>query len=538
MRRRRRSQRLPTAACLLLLAATASGCARLPRDPPELAGRHVAGFAGGPIELRGLRFGGGGPGHEVVVASGGSSWRVASASADVLGWEDERIELRLPDAPLAHDTTLRVRTPWGASAPARLERFAHDHFEIRPEAERVSPPLAVAVDARHRVWIHQEFHTALHVLDPASGRIERLDIPVATDPGPFATRLYGGARTFVSELGEDILVDPAGRVWLTQGGGFLYGGPHPNHSRILSYRPAGPGEPDGGFRTWTVPGDRNEVKGIEWDPVRRRIWFSEGSASWPARLTSFDPERVTPDGDGGESVAGAAASHAGGAPVPGPRACAPDGDCFRSWLLPDPGAQPAHLRIDRDGYVWTTGSWSNALYRLDPETGEFLTYPLPASRSQVPEAETVGSCPWQLRIGPDGNLYFSEFFDASVGRFDAARAEDPACTRLDESGRNPCIDEHAVVPASARLRVHSIAFDADGRLWFTEHEDRDGQQASLGFVTADWREVVRLPSLARFPADAAPSNDGIAIDPVTGDIWFAEFWRGRIGRLRAAGGGG
>ena len=31
---------------------------------------------------------------------------------------------------------------------------------------------------------------------------------------------------------------------------------------------------------------------------------------------------------------------------------------------------------------------------------------------------------------------------------------------------------------------------------------------------------------------AAESGAGIAIDPMTGDVWIAEFWRKRIGRLR------
>lgn len=441
----------PVVRLLLLLAATAAGCAGLPRDPSEPA------------------------------------FRIAAGSA--------------------------------------AEHFAYDHFAIPGGPGRVSPPLAIAIDARHRVWIHQEYHSALHVLDPATGAITRFDIPVPEGPGPFATGLYGGAPTFVSELGEDILVTPDGRVWLTQGGGFLYRGPLPNRSRIVAFDPPDVAPPDGRFRAYTVPGDRNEVKGIEWDPDRRWIWFSEGGAGGGARLTSFDPERMTPDGDGSGT---------------GPGRCAPGGsphDCFLSFPLPDPGAQPAHVRIDRDGYVWTTGSWSNAVYRLDPGTGEVIAYPLPASRSEAPEADAVGACPWQLRIGPDGDVYFNEFFDASIGRLDASRAEDPACTRLDEAGRNPCIDELVVAEAlRAGLRIHSIAFDARGRLWFTEHGDSDGSIATLGFVTPDWREVVRLAPLAGFPGVRAPSSAGIAIDPVTGDVWFAEFWRGRIGRLRGAGG--
>jgi hypothetical protein len=55
--------------------------------------------------------------------------------------------------------------------------------------------------------------------------------------------------------------------------------------------------------------------------------------------------------------------------------------------------------------------------------------------------------------------------------------------------------------------------------------------ASLGFVTPDWKNVVLLPSLRPFPISAPANFAGVAIDHVSGDIWFAEFQRKRIGLL-------
>jgi len=55
---------------------------------------------------------------------------------------------------------------------------------------------------------------------------------------------------------------------------------------------------------------------------------------------------------------------------------------------------------------------------------------------------------------------------------------------------------------------------------------------SLGFVTPDWRHIVRLPPLSLFPGEGGVAAAGIAIDPATGDIWLSEFYRKRIGRLR------
>ena len=50
-------------------------------------------------------------------------------------------------------------------------------------------------------------------------------------------------------------------------------------------------------------------------------------------------------------------------------------------------------------------------------------------------------------------------------------------------------------------------------------------------VMPDWRKVVRFPPLASYPGDGNAAATGLAIDPPTGEVWFCEFWRRRIGRL-------
>jgi hypothetical protein len=46
-----------------------------------------------------------------------------------------------------------------------------------------------------------------------------------------------------------------------------------------------------------------------------------------------------------------------------------------------------------------------------------------------------------------------------------------------------------------------------------------------------------LPPLQRFPGGGVPTVDGVAVDPTTGDVYFCEFLRKRIGRLRLVTGG-
>ena len=51
-----------------------------------------------------------------------------------------------------------------------------------------------------------------------------------------------------------------------------------------------------------------------------------------------------------------------------------------------------------------------------------------------------------------------------------------------------------------------------------------------GAVAADSRGEL-LYTATGFAADGIPSSSGVAIDPETGDIWFSEFRRKRIGHL-------
>lgn len=362
------------------------------------------------------------------------------------------------------------------------------------------------------------------MLDPWVGEVIGLPIPKPPNPGPFATTLFNDHRTQTSTLGEDIIVDPQGRVWFSQGGGYLYQGIHPNHSRIVSFDPEGvPGQK---YRVYNIPGNWNEVMGLAWDSVRGRLWFTEGGLVTGNKLVSFNPERVPYDNNFDFSQP---LDHLICAPG------APDDDCFHVYTLPSGQLQPAHVIVDGSGFVWYTGYWSNSLGRLDPNSGEVDIYPLPDAIGQSDPVIFVGSGPWQILLSPDnGDIVFNEFFDSTIDRFRITRIGDPACLSLNAEGRNPCIDELVVPNADlVNEQVHSIAYDSDGNLWFTQHgPDEAGTNVSVGFVTADWENVVRLPPLSLFQGEGGAASAGIAINHSSGEIWFAEFFRQRIGRLR------
>ena len=477
----------------------------------------VATIAGEPIVLQGEGFGFPGPERWLSVQSGKGTTRIFSTAPEVERWEPDSVVVSLP--PDTPSGWLRVHGSGGPSPAVRLEVFGYEWFDVPPTPGTNALPLDLTLDADSLVWVHQQFHLRFHALDPVTGEFRAFDIPQPRSGGPFASRLHTGP-TQVSALGEKIMVDPDGRVWFTQGGGGLYEGPRPNHSRIVCFDPFAPEAAR--FRVYNVPGDKNEVIGLAWDPVEHRMWFSQAGHASGAALVSFDPDRVPFDND---FDLAAPLDHL----VCGPGES--DDDCYRFYWLPDPFSYPAHLLLDEDGTVWFTNFWGNSIGRLDPRTGVADDFPLPERISDAWASQYVGCGPWRIVFAPNGDIVVNEFFDGTLSRLRRDRVGDPACRGLDDAGRNPCIDELLVPGADLGVQaVHSIAYAPDGKLWFTECADVDSD-ASLGFVTRDWGHVVRLPPLSSFDAEGIPYSAGVAIDPETGDVWFAEFHRKRVGHL-------
>lgn len=471
------------------------------------------------LTIPGSGFGSPGPESAIVARLGGHRVLIPSTSELVVSWEDSKIVVSTDG--FESSGSIRVRTPEGRSRRARVLVYQYDWFEIPPTPFTNPLPLAIEADARGEIWVNQEFHLEFQHLDPATGVVTGLAPPRPPNPGPFATTLFNDHRTQMSVLGEDVLVDPLGRVCFSQGGSHLYVFQHPNHSRVACYDPQA--EPGAEWRVYNMPGDWNEIIGLAWDEIRGRIWVAQSGPVVGPALISFDPDRIPFDNhfdfstplldlvcEPGEATEG----------------------CYQVFPLPPTSRLPAHMLVDDGGRVWYTAYFGNRIGVLHPATGRVIEYPLPAPIGQGDPVPIAGSGPWQMVEAPGGDIVFTEFFDSTISRFRASRRLDPACRSLDGEGRNPCITERVVPGADLRIQtVHSIAYDLEGRLWFGQTSLVEAD-ASLGFVTPNWKHVVRLPNLNAFPARAFADSAGVAVDPTTGDIYFCEFRRQRIGRLR------
>lgn len=586
-----------------------------PADNPEGAAYlSVTGAGFGSPRARARRRGCGRPGTGTKVQlhrDGALVEQIAAGDAAVVHWRRRHIVLRLPPQPTG--TTVRVCTPRGKTRKVPIENWDYRHVDVPPSDGTNASPLALAVDRAGDVWINEEFHLQLKTFVPSAAAFAAFDIPVDAANPPFATSFGGGDNaSVISESGEDVTVDPFGRVWLTQGGGGPKGG-HPNHSRVVAFDPNAPAGQR--FAAYNVPGNENGVVGVAWDERRRRVWFTEGArrtdetppvAASRARVVSFDPQQILPVNEFGFPVtAGCTPSRDPDEPgrctnVPS-RACLDAFDCILAEQVcrPAPGsnvvdetgcyheyelpvqmntAMPGHIAIHPDdGAIWVTAYFgSNAVGRLEPETGRFLTFRLPdpfykrdcdydrctlfcdpADPGCRPCSDlcttyaVLGSAPWEITVDSTGSVLFTEYNNNAIGEILPVDHGDPFCDTVAPGRNSPCIYEYFIPGADPEhQQVHSLALDAAQNVWFTQGDDMtvSGSTSSVGYLRADRRGIVLLPPLSVFPfantdgtfcGTTVPlggqvnfNGAGITVDPADGTVWFADYCRKRLGSLR------
>jgi streptogramin lyase len=217
------------------------------------------------------------------------------------------------------------------------------------------------------------------------------------------------------------------------------------------------------------------------------------------------------------------------------------------WVLGGRASMQHDLTVHPSGHVYSVDMMQDALFRLDPETGETESFPIPddglplggvfatSGSPLVPNANAhVG--PHSLQVAPDGAVWVTLALGNRLGRFDPATGQ----WKL-----------HAM---SEGFYPHTLRIDARGRIWFTIA----GSNHVARFDPAQERfDTIRLPAqslqqdvvlrllpyvlwLSRYvelPLDAAgegvvnmPVPYGIDIAP-NGDVWFSQLNAHKIGRI-------
>ena len=124
------------------------------------------------------------------------------------------------------------------------------------------------------------------------------------------------------------------------------------------------------------------------------------------------------------------------------------------------------------------------------------------SETTVP---TAASGPFDIALGPDGALWFTEYFASKIGRCTVGGA----------------VTNEYALPAGSTPSC--ITAGPDGNLWFTEFgRNRIGRITTSGVINE-----FPLPTAGGFPWDITVGPDG--------NLWFTEIVGSRIGRCTTSG---
>jgi hypothetical protein len=466
-------------------------------------------------------------------------------------------------------------------------------------------PWALTV-ANHSVWVIGElaFRSLQGLIPnsagdyPSSTTAYRIPLEIAgavSANAPFRGRSLKGEPQQVnfSTLGEDITVDEQGRIWFAQGGINTTALSVPNYSRVISFTPPDSGNRDGEFCVYNIPDDNAEVLAVAWDADRDLLWFAQSSIhDGIGAIVSFKPSEMTRCSNvykweldaQGEPVTAFDYGYCE----------SPDSQgCFTKYPLPadypvafsalpsvdipdmETTGFPSFLTVLQEphpdaGAVWFSLSFGDAIGRLDPDRPggpEETAFPIgddPYSGEWiVPNNAGV----WDIDVHPlTGDIVFTAYSGRYVGRFDMKRyladSYQGECeTDPGEGQVNPCMQLLPVPGLSSVHNVHQLDFDNAGNAWFTvttegclgKTDVMPHQPASIGFVNAQWTQVVYFDALnfnsderdeaifARIDASGlmACNNTfdyfytGIATDLVEGrlNVWFTDSFSRKVRRL-------
>lgn len=164
---------------------------------------------------------------------------------------------------------------------------------------------------------------------------------------------------------------------------------------------------------------------------------------------------------------------------------------LREYALPSPDAVPQGIVFAPDGDVYVTEQGSNAIARVDPETGAALDFPTP-----TPASTTQSGV-----LGPDGAIWFIERAAAKVGRM-----------TLDGH-----FTEYPLTPGSFPNR---IVVGPDGALWFSELRAN-----KIGRITTDG-------TLTEYSMPGGPVGITVGKD---GQLYTVLFLAGAVARMDLGG---
>jgi streptogramin lyase len=175
------------------------------------------------------------------------------------------------------------------------------------------------------------------------------------------------------------------------------------------------------------------------------------------------------------------------------------------FLVPSNGS-PTDIASGPDGNLWFT-EFFGQIGRIST-TGVIAEFPVPAASTPYSGG---ASTPFGIVAGPDGNLWFTESSGARIGRISPTGVL--VMFPLPAPNRSP----------------GSIAVGPDNALWFTENDLTNGPMNFIARMTLDG-------SVTEFPAGVGPVLQPKTITSAPdGNLWFTDYNSGKIRRITPAG---
>ena len=163
------------------------------------------------------------------------------------------------------------------------------------------------------------------------------------------------------------------------------------------------------------------------------------------------------------------------------------------YTIPTAASNPNAMAVGPDGNVWFTEYGGNKVAKVTP-TGSFTEYPVP----------TAAGNPNAMAVGPDGNLWFTEFSGNKVAKVTTTGS----------------FTEYTIPTASSAPR--GITAGPDGNVWFTEVIGKVAKVTTTGLFTE-----YTVPTAVSGP-------NGITAGP-DGNLWFTEYYGNKVATVTTTG---
>jgi streptogramin lyase len=182
---------------------------------------------------------------------------------------------------------------------------------------------------------------------------------------------------------------------------------------------------------------------------------------------------------------------------------------YTEYDLPRETIEPHDVIVDDKGMVWFSSFGEQNLGRLDPRTGKLTEFAVPEHKPGFPTG-LLG-----LRGDAEGNLWFGNMYQATIGRFD----------RKTETFKFWPLEGDENIDAAQINMVSPQSAGVDGKVWAQNN----------GFAGIHRLDVAtgKFETFEPFKGMSGPHNVYDVVPDSSNNVYFTDFRQRHIGRIDA-----